>query len=105
MSRYVSRKFPPPVDPAAVAADWARRGYTCDRYADPPGRAWNDFVHDCDELVTVLEGRLLLSIDGAEQVLEPGDEALIPRGSRHSVRNIHAGSTRWLYGYARRESV
>jgi len=23
----------------------------------------------------------------------------IPRGAVHSVRNIHAGTTRWLYGY------
>jgi quercetin dioxygenase-like cupin family protein len=92
-------RFRPPVDPAAVGRDWRARGFSCVRFTDPPGRAWNDFVHDTNEFVTVVEGRLRFTIGSATVELGPGDEALIPRGFRHSVLNIHAGTTRWLYGY------
>ena len=98
--RYLTRqKFPPPVDKAAVGHDWAARGYSCDWFVDPPGREWNDFVHDCNELVTVAEGRLRMTIEGESMVIDPGDEVFIPAGARHSVKNIHDGTTRWLYGY------
>ena len=56
-------------------------------------------MHDLDELVTVLEGRLEVEMNGETWVLAPGDELFIPRGMVHSVTNIHSGTTRWLYGY------
>lgn len=97
---YLTRnKFPVLADRAAVARDWAGRGYSCDEFRDPPGREWNDFVHDTNELVTVIEGRLRVEMDGQVGVLEPGDELFIPKRVRHSVKNIHADVTRWLYGY------
>ena len=92
-------KFPVPVDRALVAADWRRRGYSCDLFVDPPGQEWNDFVHGTDELVTVAEGRLRLVVGDVTVVAAPGDEVFIPRGVHHSVHNVHAGTTRWLYGY------
>ena len=95
----VRRKFVAPVDPAAVQRDWRARGYSCIRFTDPPGRAWNDFVHDTNELVTVVEGRLRFTIGAATVELGPGDEALIPRGVVHSVLNISDQTTHWLYGY------
>ena len=100
MSDLVVRgKFADPSDEAAVAADWRARGYSCRRFVDPPGQEWNDFVHGTNELVTVTEGRLALEIAGERLVAEPGDEVFIPRGATHSVHNIHAGTTRWLFGY------
>lgn len=92
-------KFRHPVDRAAVAADWRGRGYSCDLFVDPPGRAWRDFVHRCNELVTVVEGRLEITLADARFVAEPGDEVFIPKGAQHSVCNIHPAATRWLYGY------
>lgn len=91
--------FAAPVDAAAVAADWKARGYSCHVFDDPPGQAWNDFVHDTNEVVTVAEGRLALVIEARRFVVEAGDEAFIPRGARHSVINIAGGRTRWLFGY------
>jgi hypothetical protein len=41
-----------------VTEDWAARGFSCDLWADPPGRAWEDFVHPTDEVVMVLALRL-----------------------------------------------
>jgi mannose-6-phosphate isomerase-like protein (cupin superfamily) len=99
LSFLTRNKFPVPEDRAAVARDWAERGYSCDEFRDPPGREWNDFVHDTNELVTVIEGRLRVEMDGQSGVLGPGDELFIPKRVRHSVKNVHADVTRWLYGY------
>ncbi|MFZ5875972.1 MAG: cupin domain-containing protein [Nitrospirota bacterium] len=82
-----------------MAEDWADRGYSCDEFRDPPGREWNDFVHETNELVMVVEGRLRVTMEGQTAVLEPGDELFIPKRVTHSVKNVHAGVTRWLYGY------
>jgi quercetin dioxygenase-like cupin family protein len=95
----VKGKFSHPVDRAEVAADWRARGYSCELFVDPPGREWNDFVHGTNELVTVAEGRLEMTVGEARLIAEPGDEVFIPRGARHSVKNVHTATTRWLYGY------
>jgi len=92
-------RFATPVDQAAVARDWAARGFSCELWVDPPGREWNDFVRRTRELVAVLEGRLRFTAGEATLVLEPGDELAIPRGAVHSVRNVHPGTSRWLFGY------
>ncbi len=92
-------RFSVPFDQAGVAAAWRARGYSCQRLVDPPGQRWEDFAHDCNELVTVLEGRLELEVAGQSVTAGPGDEVFIPKGARHSVRNRHAGTTVWLFGY------
>jgi len=92
-------RFATPVDPEAVARDWRRRGYSCHDFEDPPGREWNDFVHLTQELVTVVEGRLELAVGDETVLAGPGDEVFIPRGAVHSVKNVHEGRTRWLFGY------
>ena len=100
MSGYVTTgKFAAPLDEGAVAADWRARGYSCGTFVDPPGRRWEDIVHDCNELVTVVEGRLRLEIAGEYVEAGPGDEVFIPRNARHSVTNVLRGTTIWLFGY------
>ncbi len=96
---FRKRKFSTPLERMRVAAEWRNRGYSCALFVDPPGRAWDDFVHNSNELVAVAEGRLEVTIDGTRMVAEPGDEVFIPRGTLHSVRNIHSDTTRWLYGF------
>lgn len=95
----VKERFAKPVDSEKVAHDWQKRGYTCEPFVDPPGHEWLDFVHPTNELVTVVEGRLELDIAGTCIVAGPGDEVFIPKGATHSVRNVHSGTTRWLFGY------
>ena len=100
MSDYLTpAKFAAPIDKAAVAKDWLARGYSCGTFVDPPGRCWEDFVHGCNELVTVVEGRLEMEVAGQTMIAGPGDEIFIPEGARHSVRNVHDGQSVWLYGY------
>lgn len=97
----VRGRFTAPVDPEAIARDWAQRGFSCRLWVDAPGQEWNDFVHATRELVTVVEGRLDFEVGGQRLELVPGDELLIPRDARHSVKNVHRGTSRWLYGYGR----
>lgn len=98
-AKILPGRFATPLRHDAVAADWAAGGYSCHEFNDPPGQAWNDFVHDCNEVVTVVEGRLELIVERERFVVEAGDEAFIPIGARHSVRNLADGHTRWLFGY------
>jgi mannose-6-phosphate isomerase-like protein (cupin superfamily) len=92
-------RFAAPVDQAAVAVDWRARGYSCGTFIDPPGQCWEGFLHDCNELVTVVEGRLEMVVAGETVTMGPGDEVFIPKGALHSVRNIHHDTSVWLYGY------
>lgn len=92
-------RFARPVQREEVASDWAGRGYDCRLFVDGPGQQWDGFVHRTNELVTVLEGCLECTVGGQTVRLEPGDELFIPRAAVHSVRNVHAGTTRWLFGY------
>ena len=82
-----------------IAKDWAARGFSCELWIDPPGQRWEDFVHNTDELVVVLEGELEFEIDAVVSHPEAGEELYIPAGAVHSVRNIGGTTARWLYGY------
>lgn len=95
----VRRKFRIPVDHGEVRRDWQQRGYSCEPFVDPPGQEWRDYTHKTNELLTVVEGRLEVELHGVRYTLEPGDELFIPRNAVHTVRNVYAGETRWLYGY------
>ncbi len=99
MDFLISEKFPTPIDKGEVERDWGERGYSCNWFVDPPGQEWSDFVHNSNELVTVVEGRLEMTVAGSTCVIEPGDEVFIPKGAVHSVKNVYPGTTRWLYGY------
>ena len=99
MKYFNSKKFPVPLTREEVSQSWSQRGYSCDLFIDPPGREWNDFVHSSNELVTVVEGKLRMTIEGGELIAEPGDEVFIPNGAYHSVKNIHHATTKWLFGY------
>ena len=96
------------IDPEKIAAEWAVRGYSCDLWEDPPGQRWEDFQHDVDEIVVVLEGEMEIEIGGMLHHPEIGEEIFIPAGAVHSTRNLGESVARWLYGYkidGRRESV
>ncbi len=100
MSDLITKnKFPAPVDLAAVERVWRDRGYSCQRFQDPPGRVWSDFVHRTNEVVTVAQGRLQVTIEGTTVLAEVGDEVFIPRDAVHTVANASDGETIWMFGY------
>jgi quercetin dioxygenase-like cupin family protein len=84
-----------------IAADWAKRGFRCDLWTDPPGQSWEDFRHATDELVTVLEGQMEFEVAGKVHRPRGGEELLTPAGATHSGRNVGKTTARWLYGYRR----
>lgn len=84
---------------ADVAEDWKKRGYSCGLWVDPRGQVWEDFTHDTDELLMLVEGEIEVEIRGQKTRPKPGEEVLIPQGAIHSVRNLGKGESRWLYGY------
>lgn len=86
-------------DKAEIEKDWHARGYSCDVWIDPPGQAWEDYVHSVDELVLILEGELELEMQGKTFRPEIGEEVFIPAKVVHSVRNVGSATSRWLYGY------
>jgi mannose-6-phosphate isomerase-like protein (cupin superfamily) len=84
-----------------VARGWRRRGFSCDLWVDPPGQVWEDYAHQTDELLMVLEGELQVEFQGHRLSPAIGDEVLIPAKVTHTVRNIGKVTARWLYGYQR----
>lgn len=84
-----------------IKTRWAERGFGCDLWVDPPGQAWENFVHGTDELVMVVEGEMEFEVDGEVRAPAIGEEMLIPAGAVHSARNIGTTTARWLYGYRR----
>lgn len=101
MSDLEIRRWPDgkPIDRGSVAEGWACEGFTCELWVDPPGPQWIDFVHQTDERVIVIEGRIEFEVEGARAMLGPGDEVSIPAGSRHSVWNRGSSTASWYYGY------
>lgn len=88
-----------PIDRNAVTAHWRAEGYSCHTMTDRPGQEWNDFTHETNEVVTVVEGRLRLILAGEVVEAGPGDLVYIPRQIPHSVHNISSGKTTWMFGY------
>jgi mannose-6-phosphate isomerase-like protein (cupin superfamily) len=87
------------LDRAQIAKDWQARGFSCGLWVDPPGQVWEDYVHETDELLMILEGELELEMQGKTFRPAIGEEVLIPARTNHSVRNIGGTTARWLYGY------
>jgi mannose-6-phosphate isomerase-like protein (cupin superfamily) len=87
------------VNVKAVRSDWQSRGFSCDTWTDPPGQVWEDYRHSVDELVMVLEGEVEFEFAGKAVRPAPGEEVLIPANMLHTVRNLGATTSRWLYGY------
>lgn len=87
------------VDLAAVEQSWQRRGFSFGVWTDPPGRKWEDYVHDTDELFMVVRGSVELEMQGRRRRPACGEEILIPRRIQHSVRNVGQTHAKWLYGY------
>ena len=90
---------PTKIDRETVRTDWASQGFSCELWIDPPNQVWNDFQHDVDEMVLLLEGQSQIEMEGRTVRLQSGDELMIPAGTRHTVRNCGDGPARWLHGY------
>lgn len=82
-----------------IAQEWEIRGFSCDVWDDPPGKRWENYSHETDELFMLLKGEVELVIN--DKICKPiiDEVVLIPANTTHSVRNIGKKKSRWLYGY------
>ena len=65
-----------------------------------PGVAAGKHTHPGEELGYVLEGTLLLEIEGeAPRTLNAGDSFFVPRGRPHDGKNVGGGSAKVLATY------
>ncbi|MGD9727023.1 MAG: cupin domain-containing protein [Nitrospiraceae bacterium] len=87
------------IDGKQIELKWRQRGFSCGLWVDPPGQVWEDYVHQTDELIMLIEGALELEFTGRRFRPEIGEEVLIPALVRHTVENVGEGTVRWLYGY------
>ncbi len=82
-----------------VQHEWADRGFGCELWVEPAGAVMSDFVYDTEQLIHLLDGALQIEMGGRTVRLQPGEELTIPGGMRHTIRNIHSATSRWLYGH------
>ncbi|HKV06006.1 MAG TPA: cupin domain-containing protein [Candidatus Acidoferrales bacterium] len=50
------------------------------------GASIHEHSHPQEEVYEVIEGELEMTIDGVSQIAKPGLVAIVPSGSRHSVK-------------------
>jgi mannose-6-phosphate isomerase-like protein (cupin superfamily) len=87
------------IDKNQIEKNWRAHGFSCALWTDPPGQVWEDYIHNTDELLMVLEGELELEMQGRTFRPGIGEEVLIPARVVHTVRNVGGTTSRWLYGY------
>jgi len=61
-----------------------------------PGGWLGRHVHSFEEALYVLEGELLMELDGHVHRLQPGDYTVMPIGVRHGLANANNAELRWL---------
>ena len=79
------------MEPAQIKQAWAEQGFSYTLWTDPPGQVWKDFVHDVDELVTLVEGEIELSFQGQTLRPRPGEEVC------DSCRRTPHGAQYWRH--------
>jgi len=66
----------------------------------PPGTGAPAHLHNCDEHVTLLEGRGEVEIAGRVTPLEPTDTAYVAAGTEHAFRNTGDTPMKILWVYS-----
>ncbi len=86
----------------SVAKRWAKMGFSFGVWEDPTGHSTEVSVHEVDQIVYVVSGRLRFELGDQTTQLAAGEETIIPAGTPHSVRNDGMSKARWYYGYKRK---
>ncbi len=87
------------MDQNKIETNWKGRGFSFASWADPPGHCWEDYVHETDELLMLVEGKIEVEMQGKKIHPKLGEEIFIPARVVHCVRNIGKTENRWFYGY------
>jgi mannose-6-phosphate isomerase-like protein (cupin superfamily) len=59
-----------------------------------------DHLHDCEEIITVIEGEIEARLGGDRHLVRSGESVLIPAGTPHGFRVIGVRSVRLLALFA-----
>ncbi len=73
---------------AAMRQRLEAEGYTVSRYVYPAGTYFDAHTHGVDKKDTVLRGRLKITAEGEEVILEAGDAIEIPAGTVHTAEVV-----------------
>ena len=90
-----------PVKHDHVEKRWQKQGFEIATRLDPPGEIGLDPASDADELFLLLEGEMVIEVEGATLEPQVGEEVLVPVGTAHKLRNVGTKKARWLYGLRR----
>ncbi|MDJ0895778.1 MAG: cupin domain-containing protein [Alphaproteobacteria bacterium] len=98
--RLVTRnRFSLPLNLSALAWDWGSRGFSCERERLEPKQSAPERVANEDRLLCVQDGRLEILIEGRRRFeAEPGDEVMLPDGTKYRLENVDSREARWLLG-------
>jgi quercetin dioxygenase-like cupin family protein len=77
-----------PLNEPAMRKRLEAEGYSVSCYTYPPGTYFSEHTHTVDKKDTVLRGRLKISAEGREVVLEAGDIIEIPAGTVHTAEVV-----------------
>jgi quercetin dioxygenase-like cupin family protein len=64
-----------------------------------PGETNPRHLHDCEEVLYLVEGELLHAIGSECVPLRAGDAIRLPKGTPHQARNVGAGTARMIVAY------
>ncbi len=106
-NRFVTRnRFSLPLNLSALAWDWGSRGYSCERDTLAPQQSAPERVANEDRLLCIQDGRLEILIEGQRRFeVEPGDEVMLPDGTKYRLENVDSRQARWLLGRFRRSGL
>lgn len=80
----------------AVREDLERRGYHVELWSVAPGAGLVGFLPEDGALLYVDSGVAELDVDGRILHLAAGEQAIVPRGSVHALRNPGDAPLTWL---------
>ncbi len=86
------------IDERQIIADWRERGFRPRMWTGYPGREWRGYRYEEDALFLILDGAMLIEMDGQTIQPGPGEEVLIPAGTVHDIVVTGGDTARWLYG-------
>ncbi len=84
---------------AAVRAEWEAEGFSCRSCVLAKDQVQENFVHDDDLAFMLVEGRIVLEIDGRFFRPEPKEKLIISKRVKYSLRNVGSCRAKFLYGH------
>eukprot|EP00996_Jenningsia_fusiforme_P000897 NODE_1816_length_1395_cov_20.973254_g1643_i0.p1 GENE.NODE_1816_length_1395_cov_20.973254_g1643_i0~~NODE_1816_length_1395_cov_20.973254_g1643_i0.p1 ORF type:complete len:422 (+),score=58.13 NODE_1816_length_1395_cov_20.973254_g1643_i0:107-1372(+) len=100
--RLHKARWSTPIDPCTVARCWSAGGRFMPTLGitatERQGSVFKSMLKPFEQILTVLEGSIAVSLSGAEYPVHTGDEIVIPPHAVYTIRSL-TGEARTLYAY------